>query len=413
MTWQDAVDDAVAALSGDLRAFAADIIALPSIGGSPQERQVQHLVADWLRAHGLDVSCTEVAIDSTVPGFPGMEVPRERLVSVVGRLPGSGAGPDLLLLGHTDVVPSEDPTQFEPRWQDGRLFGRGASDMKSGVAAMCLAAAALASSGVRLRGSVVVAPVSAEEDGGAGTFALLRQPATLDLAPGSAAIIPEPTACRIVSGNAGCLTFKLTVKGRSAHGALRWRGVNPLDCLAVVLQTLRDLEAARCEHAGEAFAAWPLAYPISVGTISGGDWASTVPAEVCLTGRYGVQIGETLPQARQVFEDALAHACRQDPWLREHPVEVTWWGAQFASAATDPDEAVVGALRQAGVPGIAGAAPYGSDLRLLVAAGLPTVQFGPGHPDNAHSADESVVWDDVLSCARTLALSAGYFCGVR
>lgn len=411
MYWQDAVEQALGSLQGELRDLAADLIAVPSVGGTPAEQQAQHLIGDWLQSHGLAVSRTDVTVAESEPDFPGMEVPRSRLVNVVGRLPGSGPGPDLMLLGHTDVVPADDPAQFHPAWRDGRLYGRGASDMKTGVAAMCIAAAALARSGVHLRGSIIVAPVSAEEDGGAGTFGLLQQAAALHLAPDSAVIIPEPTSCRIVSGNAGSLTFKLTLKGRAAHGAMRWRGVNPLDSLPVVLEALRRLEIARCERAGEAFADWPLAYPISLGTINGGDWASTVPPRITVTGRYGVRIGETLQQARQAFEGALAEACGQDPWLREHPVEVTWWGARFASAATDSGSPVITALRRAGAAGVPCAAPYGSDLRLLVAHGLPTVQFGPGDPYEAHSADESVCWDDVVLSARTLAMSAGHFCG--
>lgn len=407
-----AVERALDALLPDLRALAADLIAIPSVGGSAAEQQAQFHVAHWLAEHGLEVESGEVPVDPAAREFPGMEVQRASVVRVVGRLPGSGTGPDLLLLGHTDVVPAEDPSAFQPIWRSDRLAGRGASDMKAGVAAMCVAAAAVAGSGVRLAGDVVVAPVSAEEDGGAGTFALLRGPAPLRLAPSSAAIVPEPTTGRLVVANAGSLTFRIAVRGRRAHGALRWQGINPLDCLDTVLRALRELEAVRCRDADPLLAEWPLPYPISVGTISGGDWASTVPAQVELTGRFGVRIGEPVESAKADFEAAIAAAAAAHPWLAQHPPEVSWWGAEFASAGTDPGEPVVRALSACGVPGKVSAAPYGSDLRLLVGlAGLPTVQYGPGRPQDAHTADESVCWPDVEQCARTLALTALAFCG--
>jgi acetylornithine deacetylase len=413
MAWEDAIGSAVNEMADELSQLCADLIAVPSVGGSAEEIVVQQRIARWLTQHGLEVDQALVAVDASSPGFPGMEVPRDAVLRVVGRVPGLGTGPDLLLQGHTDVVPTDDVRQFSPRLAGDRLFGRGAADMKAGVAAMCVAAAALRHSGVRLCGDVVVAPVSAEEDGGAGAFALLTGPDGLRLAPGSAAIIPEPTAGTIVSANAGCLTFAITIRGRSAHGALRWRGANPIDGVPAVLAALRRLEEQRCADPGPLFEAWPLAYPISIGTIAGGDWASTVPEQVTLTGRYGVRLGESLPQARRALEAAVAAAADSDPYLASHPPEIRWWGAQFESAATPSDAAVIDALRLAGAPPALSAAPYGSDLRLLVQlAGLHAVQFGPGAPQSAHTADESVRMRDVLQCAHVLALTAGHFCGV-
>lgn len=411
MTWRAAVADAVADLEPELRRLTQDLISIPSVGGTAAESEAQHFLARWLAGHGLDVAVQEVPIDASAAGFPGMEVPRDSVVRVVGRLPGSSSGPDLLLLGHTDVVPAA-PQAFAPRWDGERLLGRGASDMKSGMAAMCVAAVALARSGAPRAGDLVLAPVSAEEDGGAGTFALLTPPDPLRLADGSAVIIAEPTGGRIVTGNAGALTFRIRLHGRAAHGALRWQGVNPLESIDIVLRALRDLETSRCRDAGPLFDDWPLAYPISIGTIAGGDWASTVPEDVVMTGRYGVRLGESMAQARAVFEQALARAAADSPWLSQHPPEITWWGAQFASAATDPGAAVIAALRAAGATGALAAAPYGSDLRLTVGlAGLPTVQFGPGRPEAAHTAQESVHWPDVVASATTIALAAGHFLG--
>ncbi len=147
--------------------------------------------------------------------------------------------------------------------------------------------------------------------------------------------------------------------------------------------------------------------PSASGRSARGDWASTVPGELQLTGRYGVRLGETLDEARASFEAAVARAAADEPALADHPPQVTWWGAEFASASTSEDAAIVGALRAAGAPPDLTAAPYGSDLRLVLGmAGLPAVQFGPGRPDDAHTDDESVRWSEVVACARTIALAA-------
>jgi acetylornithine deacetylase len=407
-TVERAVVSALSSLEGGLADLARALIAVPSVGGTQAERHAQHLVADWLNAFGVPVQRREVAVDPLAPGFPGMEVERSSVEVVTGRLPGrSPDAPALVLLGHTDVVPPAGPQQFRPTLADGVLSGRGAVDMKSGVAAMCVAAAALARAGAVPAGDVVIAPVSAEEDGGAGTFLLLSHGLLGPLPPGSSAVIPEPTGNRVVVGNGGALTFRITLEGRAAHGALRSSGVDAIGLVPVVLQALADLEARRCADAGPLFADWDLAYPISVGTVHGGDWASTVASRVELTGRYGVRLHETTAQAQAVFEAAVAAAADSHPWLAEHPPAVQWWGAQFASACTDPGAPVVSALIDAGACGPVAAAPYGSDLRLLVAmGGLPTVQYGPGDPRAAHTAQESVAFADVVRCARTLALTA-------
>jgi acetylornithine deacetylase len=410
--WQGRVRSALRRLQPQLRQLAEQLIAVPSVGGTAAEAEVQGVVADWLSARGVPTVLTTSAVAVAEPGFPGMEVTRSSVTDAVGRLAGTGTGRDLLLLGHTDVVPAADRSAFAPQWRDGDLVGRGAADMKAGVAAMCAAAAAWAACGHRLAGDLVIATVSAEEDGGAGTYHLLRDPARVPLRPGSAAIIPEPTAGRVVTANAGCLTFRIRLPGRAAHGALRWQGRNPLDRLPTILAALRALEAQRCRGADARFAEFPLAYPISVGTIAGGDWASTVPDEVVLTGRYGVRLGESLPAARAAFEAAITRACAADPALATDPPRIEWWGAEFASAETASAEPIVAALHGAGAADGVTAAPYGSDLRLVVGmAGIPAVQFGPGRPEDAHAADERVAWPQVQRCAEVLALTAGVFCG--
>jgi acetylornithine deacetylase len=284
------------------------------------------------------------------------------------------------------------------------LAARGSADMKAGVAAMWAAVRAVRAAGVPLRGDVVLAAVSGEEDGGLGTFALLRRGVTADLC-----VITEPTELDIIPANGGALTFRLSVHGRAAHASMRTTGVSAIEKFVPVMRALEALEARRNARVDPLMARWPLAYPLSIGTVRAGDWASTVPDLLVAEGRLGVALGETVGSARAELEAAVAEACDADPWLRDHPVDVTWWGGQFASGRTDPDAEVVrrtSACHHAitgRAPEVYGG-PYGSDLRLLQGlGGIPTLQYGPGSARAAHAPDEWVPWDEVVVSARVLA----------
>ncbi|MBM6404412.1 ArgE/DapE family deacylase [Phycicoccus sp. CSK15P-2] len=402
----DAVDDdaTVAALTA--------LVRVPSVTGTAAEGEAQHLVAGWMAEAGLEVDLWREDLDAlrSAPAFPGSEAPRDEAWGLVGTGPGGGV-PGLVLAGHVDVVPVGDPgawsaDPFAAVVADGRVHGRGACDMKAGVAANLAVARALHRSGVRLQRPLAVHSVVGEEDGGLGAFATLRRGHT-----GEAAVITEPTAGRVVTANAGALTFRLEVAGRAAHGSTRLSGVSALDAFAVVHAALRELEADRHERREPLFADEPLPYGISVGTVLAGDWASTVPDLLVAEGRMGVRLGEDPAAARSAFERAVAQAAAADPWLRDHPPVVTWPGGQFASGrlpAGHPLAAeVADAVEALGGPRPAvGAAPYGSDLRLYTEAGVPTLQYGPGDIALAHAADESVAVEELLAVTRALTVLA-------
>ena len=395
------------------------LVAIPSMGGTQAELDAQDALAESWRADGLDVDAWDIDLPRVTshPGFPGMEVERSAARGVVARWHGAGDGPTLLLLGHTDVVPPGDRSAwksdpFTPVRVGERLVGRGTCDMKAGTAAMWFAVRALRDAGVRLRGDIMLAAVVGEEDGGLGTYALLDRGMRAD-----ACIIPEPTDLDIVPANGGALTFRLRVRGLATHASRRTEGVSALEKFIPVLHELQRLEARRNESVDPLMARWPLAYPLSIGTVRMGDWASTVPDLLVAEGRLGVALGETPAQARHDLESTLHALCARDPWLAEHPVEIEWWGGQFAAGRTELTHPLVGGLGRAheGVVSRAAAvygAPYGSDLRLLVGAGIPTVQYGPGESAAAHAPNEWVDMADIATCARTIAAFAMDFCGV-
>ncbi|WP_406831183.1 ArgE/DapE family deacylase [Pedococcus sp. KACC 23699] len=398
-----------------LLADLAALVAQAPVGGSAGEVAVQRWCAARLRELGLDVAEWDVDLDAEVahPDFPGMEVAREALVGLVATRARAGdvGRPALVLCGHTDVVPVEDPARwrtdpFVLHVADGTATGRGACDMLGGVAAIIAAVRALATTAAAPERPLAVHLVSGEEDGGVGAFATLRAGHL-----GAACLIAEPTGGAVIPANAGSLTFRLELDGRAAHGSTRTLGESALDHLEVVQSCLRDLERRRNADAPTDFAHLDLVAPISVGMLRSGTWASTVPDLLVAEGRYGVLPDEPLGTARKVFEEAVAALGEQDPWLAEHPVRVSWPGGAFASGSLPSGDPLLGetlaAAAEAGAPPprVEGA-PYGSDLRHYAAHGVPTVQYGPGELGQAHAVDESVPVDELVSCARAYALLA-------
>lgn len=378
-----------------------DLLAIPSVGGTAHEAEAQSWVAGRLRDLGLPVRSWQAdpAHLTSLPGAPGSEVLRHSLTGVVASLPESAAarGADagsVLLLGHTDVVPAADwPGAFRPRVGDTTATGRGAADMKGGVAGMIHVARVLIAAGVTPRRALRIATVSAEEDGGLGAFDLLHH------VQAETCLIPEPTSGEIVVANAGALGFRITLHGRSAHAARRWEGIDGVELVAAVQHALRRLEAQDAAGADPLLRRWPVPHPTSIGTIAGGDWASTVMATVTLTGRYGVPLDLPVDQARARFEAAVADAVAGV--AHDARAEVAWEGGQFVPARLDPRHPLVGTLSSAHrlvtgtAPAVTGAT-YGTDLRLVLGAGIPAVCYGPGDAEQAHSVGEQVSVDAIL-----------------
>jgi acetylornithine deacetylase len=405
------IEQAVLAAVDDERIVAElrELVQIPSVDGTVAESDVQAWCAQRLEKLGLRVDHWRLDLPrlASDPDFPGMEVERSDAWGCVGVL-GGDETPGLILNGHVDVVPGSD---FSARVEDGVMWGRGTCDMKGGVAAILGAVAAVVAAGIQLRKPLAVHTVIGEEDGGVGAFATLRRGHR-----GEACLIAEPTAGAVIPANAGSLTFRLEVPGLATHGSTRSRGVSAIEKFTLVQAALLELEAARNLDPHPLLAHLDLANPLSVGTISAGDWASTVPDKLIAEGRYGVRLGEPLVEARNAFESAIATACAKDDWLREHPVKVSWPGGAFASGVLSDGDPLLAETGQAvadtgrPAPEVRGA-PYGSDLRQYAAAGIPTLQYGPGDVRYAHAADEHVVLADVLHAARTYALLAVRRCG--
>ncbi|GAA1585750.1 ArgE/DapE family deacylase [Kribbella sancticallisti] len=418
----DAVDD------GRIVAELRELVQIPSVDGTAAEVDIQGWCARKLAELGMEVDHWQLDLPAITadPEFPGMEVERTEAWGCVGTLgqtapgqaaPGQAAPgratPGLVLNGHVDVVPVgdlalwPDADPFSARITDGIMWGRGTCDMKGGLAAILGAVAAITAAGVTLKKPLAVHTVVGEEDGGLGAFATLKRGHT-----GDACLIAEPTAGGVIPANAGSLTFRLEIPGLATHGSTRTRGVSAIEKFELVNRALAALEIERNLDPHPLLKHLDLANPLSVGTIQAGDWASTVPDLLVAEGRYGVRLGEPVDEARQAFEHAIAEACATDDWLRDHPVKITWPGGIFASGLLPEGDPLLEDTLQAAtaagasaVPEVLGG-PYGSDLRQYAAAGIPTLQYGPGDVRYAHATDEHVPLAEVLHCARAYALLA-------
>jgi len=401
-----------AALDGidedELTADLAALVRIPSVTGD--ERAVLEHLRDRALALGLDAVLDEhdLVTVRADPEYPGEEAPRTELLGLRIALPGRldpRAGDDrprLALCGHVDVVgpgsvPGRPGTPWSGTVHDGLLYGRGASDMKAGVIAALHALVALQRSGIPAASDPVLLAVSSEEDGGVGAFAALRGDAAWD-----ACVIPEPTGFDVVCAQAGAITFRGVVHGVAAHAAFRRDGVSAIDRYLPVHAALQALEAdVNASVDDELMAALDLPYPVLVGRMQAGEWSSTVPDRLVFEGRAPVRLGQSVAAAQRAVADAITAATDAGG----PPVELTWPGAIFASARTPTDHPLVraaldavraerGDARPAGVP-------WGADMRLFAARGIPTVLVGP-RPLAIHGVDEHVALADVLQTVRIL-----------
>ncbi len=393
-----------------LRRNLLDLLAVPSITGSAAESELLHTLAGGAERLGLEVDLwqPDLAELRAEPDFPGTEASRDEIWGLVASTE-QRDGPTVILQGHVDVVPPGDLSAwpadpFVPRLDGDLVHGRGACDMKAGVAANLAALAALRT--VPMHGRIALHLVASEEDGGLGAFATLRRGHR-----GDACLIPEPTGLSLITANCGALTFELLVPGAAAHGSMRTSGVSAIEKFLPLFTGLQALEASRNANPDPLLAGYEIAAPLSIGQVSAGDWPSTVPDLLVAQGRYGVLLDEDPADARRAFEQRVAEVCDADPWLRDHPARVRWTGGQFASgrlAAGHPLRDVVASAHLDTTGGATGerGAPYGSDLRLYAGAGIPTLHYGPGDPADAHSSHERVSLAETVQTARTLIVAA-------
>jgi acetylornithine deacetylase len=408
---------------GELRNLTEQLLEFPSITGA--EADAQSWLADYLADTGFEVYTWDGDADllSTHPSFPDdpaeMETADRPSVAGVAEFGDPDAGPTLILNGHMDVVPVEEASwtsePFTATWLDGeeQLRGRGAADMKASLAACIWAVKDVMERTEELDGRLVVESVVDEEAGGIGAAqAALRNPYPFGR---DAALVAEPTELSPVLAVEGCLMKRLRVAGRSAHAATRWRGESVLPHFIQLYKGLLELEEERAEQVTHPlYADFENPWPVNVGTVEAGSWASSVPASLTAGIRIGVAPGESVAQVERIFDERLAACVADNDWLNEHPPDFERFSVQFEPAEVDESERIVTTLQAAINDASRGTteprgATYGADNRHYLGAGIPTVVFGPGTIEQAHFPDETIVWDEVRAARRILADTAERF----
>jgi acetylornithine deacetylase len=358
--------------------LAAELVAVDSVnptlvadGGG--EAAVARVLAEWLECAGLEVEVEEV-----VPGRP----------NVIGVARGSGGGRTLLLNGHLDTVGLLEPDGgLSARVEGGRLYGRGAYDMKASLAAIASAGAECTRRG--LRGDVIVAAVVDEEAASIGTESLLAGRRA------DAAIVAEPTDERLCIAHRGWLAFDIETPGRAAHGSRPDLGIDAIAKMGRILVAIEELDRSLQSRPGH-----PLLGTGSVhaSLIEGGQEYSSYPARCLLQGER-----RTIPGERREDVEAELRGLLGDsdgtiafPFGRD-PMEIS------------PDEAIVAAVQaQTGSHEVHGA-PFWTDAALFTDAGIPAILFGP-RGDGAHAAVEWVELASVERCRDLYVAVAAEFC---
>lgn len=413
-----AVLRAVDELREELLAFTAATVAVPSITG--HEDRAQELYIRQLSGLGLelDVWAPQAAEFADLPHSLASEERFGQRSNVVGTWRGAGGGPSLALNGHFDVVPSGE----ESRWQyppfsgtraEGKIWGRGACDMKGGLASGIVALAALQRAGVRLRGDLQVQCVIAEETSGLGSIAAIRRGHVPD-----ALICLEPTDLKIAPAMGGLAKYRITVMGKSAHTSMPWNGVSAFEKFIPIYQGVKAFEAERHESIDHPlFNHLPRKAPIAMGKIHAGEWPYSLPERLEAHGRLGMVPGDDPEALKARFEQRIQDVAMQDDWLRDHPPVVEWTHGQFEPWETSVEhplvQSVIGAsesVRQQ--PPAFKPITGGVDAAFFVKyCQTPSVTFGPGDMTLAHYTDEHVREDDLVTAAKVVALAALSWCG--
>jgi acetylornithine deacetylase len=410
--------DRVEALRPEMIRFARELVAQPSTLGN--EAGALEVMAAELDALGFAPKRIPIDPDSLAqhPGFAPVPWSYKGRYNILGLRPADQeGGRSALFNGHLDVVSPEpadrwERNPFEPYEKDGWLYGRGAGDMKAGIAAMTYAVKAVGEAGFGLKAPVFIEAVIEEECSGNGALACLRAGIDAD-----AVLIPEPFGPTILTAQVGVAWFKVTLGGVPVHVLDARGGVNAIEKCFPLFEALRTLEQDLNRRVHPAFAAVPHPANLNIGIIKGGDWPSTVPAFAEFHCRIGFTPAVACSDVQENVRKAIAAAAAADPWLSQHPPRVDFYGFRSEGHQVSPD---LPAFRTLGGchRDLSGADPAiflstaTTDLRAFVHFGRGQATcFGPV-AENIHAENERVRIDSVLHTAKVYALFLARWCGL-
>jgi acetylornithine deacetylase len=353
------------------------------------------------------------------PGFAKVPWSYEHKYNVVAvRPPDGNSGNSVLFNGHLDVVDPEpvsfwESDPFEPAIKDGRIFGRGAGDMKSGVAAMTYAVHAVEKAGFGLQAPVTLEAVIEEECCGNGALACLAAGYDAD-----AVLIPEPFGPTILTNQLGVLWFKVVVEGKPVHVLEAPAGTNAIEKMFPIVQALRTLESDL--NASDIPQTYQhISHPINlnIGIINGGNWPSTVPAQAEMHCRLSYFSNISYETMRRRIIETIKNVASDDPWLSDNPPMTTFYGFRSDGHSVSRHMPAFDTLNEchkilSGRDAEEYIATCTTDLRAFHFFGKGQCTcFGPTG-GNFHGADEWVDVSSIIHTAKTYALFLSRWCGL-
>lgn len=412
---------AVADLADDLTELTSTLVRFPSLLG--EEASAQDYMEGLFRGMGLKTLRIAVRDEELahLPGYSPAVGQFQRHDNVIGaHRPRQQIGRSLILNGHIDVVPvgaadlwTRPP--FEPVVEDGRLYGRGAGDMKAGIAAYITAWRALDALGYRPAAPVFMQSVIEEECTGNGALACLHRGFRAD-----AALIPEPFNHSILCAQVGVMWVSVEVTGRPAHVLDTAKGINAIEAAYALYGGLQAMVAQWNTPANRhpAFAHVHDPIKINLGRIEGGEWASSVPTRCVMQLRIGSYPGVSAAQTRQAVEDCLAATATRTEGLANVQYSVRYAGFQAEGFVADKAHPLMSTLAESHARVLGGtpqwfASTATTDARVFHLYGsIPATCYGP-ESSHIHGIDESVSLASTLAVSQVIALFIARWCGLE
>jgi acetylornithine deacetylase len=397
--------------------YLSGLLKHPSVMGS--EESAQRYYAELLKLLDMEIDIWEPKSEDMKinPDFMPARDDYTGSPDVVGVLRGTGGGRSILLNGHVDVVPAGGNDWTVDPWsgkiEDGKVYGRGANDMKGALIAYLMAMKAIKEAGISLKGDVLIGSVIGEETGGAGTLSLINRGYKAD-----GAIISEPSDLRVCPVSMGVIWFRVRVRGLMAHAATSYLGVNAISKAAMLIQEIDAYEERMIrDKKHPLYSHHPSPFSINIGIIKGGVFPTSVPDEVILEARMSFSPDDDIAMVKKELEETIHKAAMKDEWLKDHLPEVEWYGFCLNSGSVPMDNPLLGAIldnfklvkeKEAEVIGT----PWGTDAGALIRYGnIPTIVFGPGPGGMAHKADEYIDIDMLQDTTKVIAATILDWCG--
>jgi len=395
--------------SNEIVSFLRDIIRIPSVTG--EEGEIQRFISSYLKEFGIKLDIFEPDLNELKkhPAYVPVERDYKGRPNVVGILEGSGQGRSIILNGHVDVIPagprenwSVDPWGGEIIGES--IYGRGASDMKSGIAAMTGALKIIAESGIKLKGKIISEYVVDEELSGHGTLACVLRGYRAD-----GGINLETSSMKLQPASIGRIWYEISVKGKPAGIQNRRNGVNAIDLAYKLKLAIDAYEANRISTLSHPlFPNKEESLPCMVGEFHAGTYPSAFPDTCILRGSLATLPNEDSKRVKDDFMKYLIEVARQDPWMRQQLPDIKYKGYFAEPAEISTEHPLVKTISNAyrfvlkkepEISGRNGAA----DIRLLIKYGnTPSIVFGPGDTLQMHATDERVKIEDVINATKIL-----------